>query len=155
MSANTVKSYDPITFAQHGTVALPGSDFRGIAVNAAGEIFAVNASEQVYRLSSSGAVLGSVTLTGVSNPMDIDVSGDGRVAIGTASGHVVQMSEDLTGITTFAAGTLAGLRRLWPGGGPVAGRADAGNGDHHQRRRPGGRKQRHDLRHLHGDAVGP
>jgi len=27
-----------------------------------------------------------VTPTGVSNPMDIDVSGDGRVAVGTASG---------------------------------------------------------------------
>ena len=48
---------------------------------------------------------GSVTLTGVSDPMDIDVSGDGRVAIGTVSGHVVQMSENLTGITTFAAGS--------------------------------------------------
>src|SRR5262245_55945120 len=104
LSGNTVKAYDPDTFALQGSVTLPAGDFRGIAVNAAGQIFAVNTSEQVYRLSASGSVLGSVTLTGVSDPMDIDLSGDGRVAVGTVSGHVVQMSEDLTGITTFWAG---------------------------------------------------
>ena len=106
LSGNTVKSYDPDTFAQHehgrrcrrATSAASPSTRRARFLRS-------TASEQVYRLSCSGAVLGSVTLTGVSDPMDIDVSGDGRVAIGTASGHVVQMSEDLTGITTFAAGT--------------------------------------------------
>src|SRR5262245_52989420 len=56
LSGNVVKSYDRETFAQLSTVSLPAGDFHGIAVNAAGEIFAVNYSEQVYRLSSSGAV---------------------------------------------------------------------------------------------------
>jgi VCBS repeat-containing protein len=122
LSANTVKAYDPVTFALLSTVTLPAGDFRGIAVNAAGEIFAVNWSEQVYHLSASGSVLGNVTLTGVSDPMDIDVSGDGRIAVGTASGHVVQMYEDLTGITTFAAGS----DRAFVAFGPDQGQSPAG-----------------------------
>src|SRR5206468_508527 len=40
LSANTVKAFDPATFVLQSTVTLPAGDFRGIAVNAAGEIFA-------------------------------------------------------------------------------------------------------------------
>jgi VCBS repeat-containing protein len=122
LSGSTVKSYDRETFQQLDTVTLPTGDFRGIAVNAAGEIFAVNFSEQVYRLNSSGAVLDMVTLSEVSDPMDIDLSGDGRVAIGTASGHVVQMSESLTGLSTFAAGT----QRAFVAFGPDESQSPAG-----------------------------
>ena len=110
-------------------------------------------SEQVYRLSASGAVLGSVTLTGVSDPMDIDLSGDGRVAIGTTSGHVVQMSEDLTGITTF----LAGSQRAFVAFGPDEAASPAGptpvRADPLERRRPGRREQRHVPGRLHRHSV--
>src|SRR5262249_52789050 len=104
LPGNIVKKYDPNTFALLGTVQLPGDSFSGIAVNSAGQIFAVSFSEKVYRLSPAGALLGSAALNGVYDPIDIDVSGTGKLAIGTRSGHVVQMSENLTGVTTFVAG---------------------------------------------------
>src|SRR5262245_55770612 len=41
MPGNIVKKYDPNSLALLGTVTLPQQDFRGIAVNAQGQIFAV------------------------------------------------------------------------------------------------------------------
>src|SRR5262249_26689234 len=55
----------------------------------------------------TGTLLGSVTLTGpggsawFGNPTDIDVASDGTLAVGTWSGHVVQMTSAFTGITYF------------------------------------------------------
>ena len=60
-------------------------------------------------------LLGSVTLTGpggstwFGNPMDIDVASDGTLAVGTYSGHVVQITSNFTSVSYFQASTTAGV----------------------------------------------
>jgi PKD repeat protein len=106
-----VYAYNPESKAQVRSVSLPSyidwdyQDYRAIAVNAAGEIFAATWGRMVHKFNSHGCLLGSVTLGGPSgfgNLTDIDVSADGRVVVGTTSGHVVQMSANLTDVTYFA-----------------------------------------------------
>src|SRR4029453_6627278 len=104
-TSGAVTVYDPVTLAQVGSVNLPFSpngtsaNYRGLAVNAAGEIYAATWEARVLKFDPSGALLGSVTLTrpgsGPSfyNPMDIDLSADGTLALGTWSGHIVQLTE--------------------------------------------------------------
>jgi hypothetical protein len=100
---------DPIGMNVLRTVNLPGSnDYRGVAANANGDIFTANWNNSVTHFSPTGTLLGSVTLTGptngswFANPMDIAIAPDGNtVAVGTRSGHVVQMTPGLTNVTYF------------------------------------------------------
>src|SRR5262249_34953988 len=111
LAGQTIYVYDPLTTAQLGTVTLPYADYRGIAVNANGDIFTATWNNVVSRFSSTGTLLGSVTLnssTGApsmfNNLDDIDVAADGTVAVGSWSGHVVQMTSSFTNITYFYTG---------------------------------------------------
>lgn len=116
LAGQTLSVYDPSTLALVRTVTLPsGNDYRGVTVNAAGDIFTANWGNTVTHFSSTGALLSSVTLTGpgggtwFGSPMDIDVASDGTLAVGTYSGHVVQMTSNFTNITYFLASSTAGV----------------------------------------------
>src|SRR5205807_692351 len=69
------------------------------------DIFTANWGNTVTHFSSTGTLLGTVTLTGPTdgswfgNPMDIDVASDGTLAVGTRSGQVVQMTSAFANIT--------------------------------------------------------
>jgi hypothetical protein len=113
LAGQKVSVFDPSTLALVRTVTLPaGNDYRGVAATATGEIYTANWGNTVTHFSPSGALLGSVTLTGpgsggwFGNPIDVDVSSDGTVAVGTHSGYVVQMTTALTNVSYF--GTWSG-----------------------------------------------
>ena len=112
LSGQTLSVFDPYALSLLRTVTLPfGNDYRGVAVNAAGDIFTANWGNTVTHFSSTGALLGTVNLTGpggstwFGNPMDIDVASDGTLAVGTYSGHVVQITSNFTSISYFQAST--------------------------------------------------
>jgi PKD repeat protein len=116
-AAHEVRVFDPATGNPVRTLTLPASpggtaaDYRGIAVNAAGQIFTANWEGRVLKLDGDGNLLGAVTLTGPGsgpafyNPRDVDLAADGTLVVGSWSGHVVQMTSALDGITYFHAGT--------------------------------------------------
>lgn len=126
----TVYVYNPATMALVRSVGLPSSingtsqDYRGIAVNAAGEIFAATWGKQVHRFDSSGVVQASVTLTGpgggalFSGLTDIDASTDGQLVLGSFFGHVVQMTAAFTNVTYFSGGSSSVFVAFGPDGGP-------------------------------------
>jgi hypothetical protein len=110
LAGQTISVYDPTTMALLRTIALPwGNDYRGVAVNASGDILTANWGNTVTHFSSTGTLLDTVTLTGpggstwFGNPMDIDVASDGTLAVGTRSGHVVQITSDLSSVSYFKA----------------------------------------------------
>src|SRR5262249_41174852 len=114
LAGQTLSVYDPYTTALLRTVTLPfGNDYRGVAVNSAGDIYTANWNNSVTHFSSTGALLDTVNLTGpggsgwCGNPMDIDVASDGTLAVGTYSGHVVQIAGNLTTVSYFKASNLA------------------------------------------------
>jgi hypothetical protein len=115
VSGQTVSVFDPNTMALLNTITLPsGNDYRGIAVNAAGDIFTANWGNTVTHFNSAGNLLASVTLTGPGTgyfyaPMDIDIASDGTIVVGTYSGHVVQMTSSFTNISYFQASTTSGV----------------------------------------------
>jgi hypothetical protein len=110
----TVYAFDPVSMALLAQFALPaGHDYRGIAANAAGELFTANWDNSVSHLTPTGGLLATVNLTGPTdgswfgNPMNLDVAPDGTVAVGTRSGHVVQLTSALTNVSYF--GTWTGM----------------------------------------------
>jgi hypothetical protein len=112
LAGTSVTVYDPNTLAQIRSVTLPfGNDYRGVAANAAGEIFTANWGNTVTRFSATGSLQATVTLSGpgdgswFNNLTDIDVASDGTVAVGSRSGHVVQMTSAFTNITYIRAWT--------------------------------------------------
>src|SRR5262249_48907663 len=116
VTGRTVSVFDPYSMALLRTVTLPaGNDYRGIAVNAAGDIFTANWGNTVTHFDSTGALLASLTWTGpggstwFGNPMDIDLASDGTIAVGTWSGHVVQITSNFTSVSYFQASTTAGV----------------------------------------------
>jgi hypothetical protein len=65
LSGQTLSVFDPYTTALLRTVTLPfGNDYRGVAVNSAGDIYTANWGNTVTHFSSTGALLDTVTLTG-------------------------------------------------------------------------------------------
>jgi hypothetical protein len=110
LAGQTLSVYDPYTTALLRTVTLPsGNDYRGVAVNSAGDIYTANWGNTVTHFNSTGTLLGTVTLTGpgggswFGNPMDIDIASDGTLAVGTRSGQVVQITANLTSVSYFQA----------------------------------------------------
>ena len=112
-----VSVYDPSTLALQQTINLPSKinnvtqDYRALAVNAAGEMFVATWDERVHRFDSAGVLQSSVTLTGpgggglFGDLLDIDVSSDGQLAVGTRFGHVVQMTQAFANVSYFSTGT--------------------------------------------------
>jgi ribosomal protein L35AE/L33A/urease beta subunit len=112
LAGQTVTAFDPVSMAQLGSVTLPSGDYRGIAVNAAGDIFTAAWNKVISRFNAAGALQSSVTLDSsvgapfmYNNPDDIDVAADGTVVVGSFSGHVAQMTSAFTGISFFDTGT--------------------------------------------------
>jgi Calx-beta domain/PKD domain/RTX calcium-binding nonapeptide repeat (4 copies) len=113
---NELFVYDRETGQQERVLALPyyvngiPSKFKDVAVNAAGEIFAADyLNHRVMKFSPTGQLVGSVVLSASlypysTSPIDIEVSEDGTVAVGTIGGHVFQMTEQLTNVSWFWSG---------------------------------------------------
>jgi PKD repeat protein len=115
--------YGPIDVVNPDTMAVersfyPGgggfssvSTLRGVAADAAGNVFVVSWDEAVYKLSPTGTELGHYNMTGpgggafFGDTQDVDISADGtRLAIGSRFGWVVQMAADFTDVSYFQAG---------------------------------------------------
>jgi hypothetical protein len=112
LSGSTVYAYDPVSGAPLRKVILPSADYRGIAVNAGGDIFTAAWNNVISHFNANGVLLSSITLnssTGApfmfGNPDDIDVAADGTIAIGSWSGHIVQMTSNFTNISYIDTGT--------------------------------------------------
>ncbi|HEX3148345.1 MAG TPA: Calx-beta domain-containing protein [Gemmataceae bacterium] len=114
---NELFVFDRTTGAQENVIALPytlngiASKFKDLAVNANGEIFATDYSyNRIVKFGPNGNVLGSITLSPPqgyyypATPIDIDLSAEGTLAVGTAGGYVFQIAQDLTGLTSFWTG---------------------------------------------------
>ena len=110
----TVRVYDPNSLTLQRTIQLPFSVngqsqvYRGIAVDSGGEIYAASWQNRIHRFDADGNVLQSTT---VSSPgglfgefTDIDLSHDGRLALGTYWGYIVQMNSDFTNTTYIDTG---------------------------------------------------
>jgi hypothetical protein len=80
------------------------NDFRAIAINATGEIFASNWNGRIYHYSNSGVLLEDVDSTG-NNLIDIDVSATGQLVVGDRFGKVILTDESLDNVTSFGVGT--------------------------------------------------
>ena len=95
---STVTSFNPSTLAQVGTLTL-AMDCRGIAVNAAGHVFGASWDGNIYHFDPTGALLGTLP-TGTSLN-DIDLTSDGKIAVGARFGEVTLTDESLATKTTF------------------------------------------------------
>jgi outer membrane protein assembly factor BamB len=96
-----VRIYDPQTLTVERSVTLPvSSDYRGIAVNADGDIFAASWNGTVYRFDSNG-VLEDSFASGTSNLTDIDVAADGRLIVGGRFGVLIVTDESFADPRVF------------------------------------------------------
>ncbi len=98
---------EPNTMNLLSTVALPFLDYRGIAVDAAGDIFTAVFGNTIDEFNPAGVLLNSVTVpANVGNVMSIAIAPNGTsLAVGTHSGFVVQMTSALTNVTSFNTGS--------------------------------------------------
>ncbi|MCG3125294.1 MAG: hypothetical protein CHACPFDD_00112 [Phycisphaerae bacterium] len=100
----SIAVYEPSTLALVRTVNLPfeANDVRGIAVNAAGDIFTNSLDAVLRRFSPTGTLLDSIP-TGSVQTQDIDLLPDGRIIAGHCNeGRVFLTDESLDSITSFA-----------------------------------------------------
>jgi hypothetical protein len=99
---------DPTTMAQTGTInpatALVTADIRGIGADATGTLYGAGWDGNLYRISSTGAVLGSVP-TGTTNLTDIDLSPAGTLIAGGRFGNVFISNTSLATPTSFSTGS--------------------------------------------------
>jgi hypothetical protein len=113
LAGNSINVYDPVSTVLERTVTLPTllggvtQDYRAIAVNNYGDIYAATWNEDIHRFFGSGTYWHSTTLSAPSfyDLTDIDASADGKLLVGARSGHVVQLTQALTGATYFSTGT--------------------------------------------------
>jgi len=98
-TGTTVHKYHPVTMELLGEITLPVSH-RAIAVDANGDIFAVN--PDIHRYDADGLPQGSPLdaeeIVGLS---DIDVDLDGRLLIAASDGHILMTDRNFTGLFTF------------------------------------------------------
>lgn len=99
-----VREFNPITMALERNITLPTYDFRGIAVAAKGDIFAVDWNGGLSHLDSNGNLINKLS-TGYSNLSDIDLRSDGTIALGGRFGDVVLTDTSLGAMTHFTDGS--------------------------------------------------
>ena len=100
---DTVFTFDPLTFAALGSVALDFDSHRAIAVAGDGSIYSATFGGEIKHFSASGTLLNSLTVAGA-NFGDIDIGVDGRIALGTGfDGEVVLTDLSLDSFTRFRA----------------------------------------------------
>lgn len=94
--------YDPLSLELLRTIQLGGTNGnRGIAVNAAGEIFTCNYFDGgIHRFDPNGVWLNSVG-TGVIGLQDLDLSPDGKLVAGNRDGFVTVTDVNFSSVDTF------------------------------------------------------
>lgn len=99
----TIDKFTPSTMASLGTVTLGafGLDIRGIAVNAAGAIFAASWDDNIYHFDASGVEQNSID-SGTTDLTDIDVNASGQIVVGSRFDDVVVTTEALTSVSSFS-----------------------------------------------------
>jgi sugar lactone lactonase YvrE len=113
--ADSILEINPITMALERTIDVPYHDFRGMVVNASGDIFAVEWEGTVDHYSPTGQLLDTVTLeNGVGGLDSIAIASDGTLAVGTNSGTVVRMTSAFTNITELAGGDYVAFAPTQP-----------------------------------------
>lgn len=85
-SGSVVNVFDPQTLQQLGSIRLSG-DNRGLAVNAAGELYVANWSGYLDHYSASGTFIDHVN-PGIGSLSDVDLAPDGSMAEGAYSSSV-------------------------------------------------------------------
>ncbi|MBN1514521.1 MAG: PEP-CTERM sorting domain-containing protein [Phycisphaerae bacterium] len=103
--------YDPITLDRIRrldlTASLGSTAHRSVAANAAGEIFLADPDGELHRLSATGALLATTTLTAGTQPADlydVDVMPDGTMVLGDRYGHVFVTNKDFSDSSAFSVG---------------------------------------------------
>jgi hypothetical protein len=111
-TGSTIFVYDPISTALIRKVMLPSADYRGVAVNAQGDIFTVAWNNVISHFNANGILQSSITLNSSSGAPfmynfsdDIQIAPDGTLAIGSFSGYVAQMTSNFTNISYINTGT--------------------------------------------------
>ncbi len=92
-----VDVYDPGTMQFLRHIALPYYDYRGIAIDASGTIFAAGWDGNVYCFDSSGILLRSLA-TGYGSLTDIDLSPGGQLLVGSRLNGAFVTDESLQAI---------------------------------------------------------
>jgi|GEM_PF-2385682 len=110
----TVHVYDPSTLALVRTVSLPfGKSIRGIAVSQAGEIYGASWDDYIYRFSAAGVQL-SRLYSGTYDLIDIDLSDDGVLVVGSRSGRVIFTDLQLLNLSSFTVGSSPAFVTIVP-----------------------------------------
>ena len=108
---SNVDVFDPTSFSLLRTITLDatvgGADVRGIAVSAAGTLFAAAWNGSVYAADLDGNFLNSRS-TGVNDLTDIDLDDLGRLVVGSRFGDVILTDVTLASQTSFAGGGSSG-----------------------------------------------
>jgi len=91
IESGRIDVYDPSTLSLLRTVNVASSspDPRGVAVDAAGDIFTSDWNGYVYQFDANGTLLGSLNTHG-GNLTNIQVSSTGQLVIGSRFGDVIQ-----------------------------------------------------------------
>jgi len=97
-----IKVYDPVTMTEESTIAL-AEDVRAIAVNSAGDIFAPAWDGTIYHFDNFGAIQNS-TISGANNLIDVDLTEDGQLVLGSRFGYVYATDESLESVNSFEVG---------------------------------------------------
>ncbi len=96
--------YDPVTLGLLRSINLPSGDYRGLAVDANGQILAAGANGLIYRFDANGGQLKTL-ISGAASLTDIDLEPGGRVIAGSLAGEVIITNVNLANATKFTAGT--------------------------------------------------
>jgi hypothetical protein len=96
-----VYEIDPETMAVERGFWL-GAACRGLAVDAAGNIFGASLDSSIYEFNSSGGIINSID-PNVGGLFDVDVDANGALVAGGLTGWVVVSDETLQSFSTFRA----------------------------------------------------
>ena len=102
--------FDPEELTLSRSVTLSGSIFsadkRGVAVDAAGDLYFITWNEEVIHCDPEGQVLQELQLSGPNNTMDIDIDPFGNLVIGSRFGDVTVLDTSLTSASVFTMGSI-------------------------------------------------
>jgi hypothetical protein len=99
---DTVYVYNPVTNGFIKTINL-AAGVRGIGVTAAGHIFGASWDDNIYHFDQNGTQLNSID-SGVSDLVDLDITCDGHIVVGSRFGDVIFTDTSLGSVTSFDTG---------------------------------------------------
>jgi len=100
---DSINVYDPLSMVLLGTISLE-TGVRGIAVNEVGEIFGASWDDNIYHFDNDGVIQNSID-SGFYDLVDIDISLDGQLVIGSRFGDVILTDESLGSVSSFSVGS--------------------------------------------------